>query len=186
MSIAFPSLPSANAFSAVTSLQVATPLSEALDHSIRQELGSAHERRVQTLPSYLPLPTPRTEPPDRAAHQRSVQDLLGHFRELQQATRSEISQTRTAFEHRLDEMAAALHTDMRRVHNETRHETETLHKDLFHSATTLSHVQDRLSRLEAAFDTLLQKLSIQDAAIATAPPSQPETSRRVMLKPLAR
>lgn len=183
MPIAFPSLSTVNAFTPVTPTQVATPLSVALEHSIQQDREPAKPLPA-TPPSQPPVVT-RNEMPERAALQRSVQDLLGHFRELQHATRSELNQTRTAVEQRLDELASALHTDMRRVRSETRSETETLHKDLFHSATTLSHVQDRLSRLETAFHTLLQKFSTLEPGPSTPAPVKADVSRRTVLKPLA-
>lgn len=184
MPIAFPSLSAVNAFTPVPPTQVATPLSVALEHSIEQEREAA-KTHLSTPLSQRPAVT-LTEVPERAALQRSAQDLLGHFRELQHATRSELNQTRTAVEQRLDELAAALHTDMRRVSNETRSETETLHKDLFHSATTLSHVQDRLSRLETAFNTLLQKLSALEPGPSTPARVKADVSGRTVLKPLAR
>lgn len=184
MPIAFPSLSAVNAFTPVTPTQVATPLSVALEHSIQQEREAAKTHLTTPL-SQRPAVT-LNEVPERAALQRSAQDLLGHFRELQHATRSELNQTRTAVEQRLDELAAALHTDMRRVRSETRSETETLHKDLFHSATTLSHVQDRLSRLETAFNALLQNLSALEPGPSTPARVKADVSGRTVLKPLAR
>lgn len=184
MPIAFPSLSAVNAFTPVTPTQVATPLSVALEHSIQQEREAAKTHLTTPL-SQRPALT-INEVPERATLQRSAQDLLGHFRELQHATRSELNQTRTAVEQRLDELAAALHTDMRRVSNETRSETETLHKDLFHSATTLSHVQDRLSRLETAFNALLQNLSALEPGPSTPARVKADVSGRTVLKPLAR
>jgi len=182
MSIAFPSLPSADAISSVSPAQVATPLSAALEQGIRQDQLSDSIHRQ--LPPLTPSSEAKMPEPDRASVQRSVQDLMGHFRELQHATRSEISQTRSAVEQRLDDLAAALHTDMRRVRSEAHSEVETLGKDLFHCATALSHVQDRLTRLELAFNALAAQLQALETPSAT-PPLNILPIRRTTLEPIS-
>lgn len=183
MSIAFPTLPSADAIRSISTTQVATPLSAALEQGILQDLRSEGINRQ--LPPLAPSPEAKMPEPDRASVQRSVQDLMGHFRELQHATRSEISQTRAAVEHRLDDLAAALHTDMRRVRSEAHSEVETLGKDLFHCATALSHVQDRLTRLELAFNALAAQLQVQETP-SVPPPLNILPIRRTTLEPVSR
>lgn len=122
-----------------------------------------------------PKPTqslsPSKEHPPESSHpalDRAIQTLQGNYRELQHASRSELSQTRIAVERRMDDLAEAMHNDMRRLREETLSEAATNHSDVFRCATTLGHVQDRLSRLESAFNSLQDTLRSLHPAFANA------------------
>lgn len=143
-----------------------SPPSEHLTHASPQNSAQS------------PIP-PKTHAPQasHSALERAIQTLQGNYRELQHASRSELSQTRIAVERRMDDLAEAMHNDMRRLREETLSETTANHSDVFRCATTISHIQDRLSRLEIAFNSLQDTLRSLHPAFATAlsdSPTQPQ------------
>ena len=129
-----------------------------------------------TSPNPAQSPSPSKEHLPESSHpalDRAIQTLQGNYRELQHASRSELSQTRIAVERRMDDLAEAMHNDMRRLREDTLSEAATNHSDVFRCATTLSHVQDRLSRLESAFNSLQDTLRSMHPAFASALSSSP-------------
>jgi hypothetical protein len=75
---------------------------------------------------------------------------------------------RPALETMSDALATSLRTDLRRLQEEVHATNAIASNDIFRTATLLSHVQDRLHRLESAFVTLTQTL--QTITPQTAPP----------------
>jgi hypothetical protein len=139
-------------------------------HSLYDHLWSA------TSPNPAQSPSPSKEHLPESSHpalDRALQTLQGNYRELQNASRSELSQTRFAVERRMDDLAEAMHNDMRRLREDTLSEAATNHSDVFRCATTLSHVQDRLSRLESAFNSLQDTLRSLHPAFANALSNSP-------------
>lgn len=68
----------------------------------------------------------------------------------------------------MDDLAEAMHNDMRRLRDDALSEAATNHSDVFRCATTLGHVQDRLARLESAFNSLQDTLRSLHPAFANA------------------
>lgn len=130
---------------------------------------------------------PVTENPLNQSHpaiDRAIQTLQGNYRELQHANRCELSQTRIAVERRMDDLAEAMHNDMRRLRDEALSEAATNHSDVFRCATMLGHVQDRLARLENAFNSLQDTLRSMHPAFASAlPASQSELHTPTSVNP---
>jgi hypothetical protein len=122
-----------------------------------------------TSPNPAQSPSPSKEHLPESSHpalDRALQTLQGNYRELQHASRSELSQTRIAVERRMDDLAEAMHNDMRRLREDTLSDAATNHSDIFRCATTLGHVQDRLARLESAVNSLQDTLSSLHPAFA--------------------
>jgi hypothetical protein len=141
--------------------RIAAPVANSLyDH-----LWSASSPKPSLSPS--PSKDHRTES-SHPALDRAIQTLQGNYRELQHACRSELSQTRIAVERRMDDLAEAMHNDMRRLRDDALSEAATNHSDVFRCTTTLGHVQDRLARLESAFNSLQDTLRSLHPAFANA------------------
>ena len=141
-------------------------------HSLYDHLWAAPSERLTHASPQTPAlsPTPPKEHAPQASHpalDRAIQTLQGNYRELQHASRSELSQTRIAVERRMDDLAEAMHNDMRRLREDALSEAASNHSDVFRCATTLSHVQDRLSRLESAFNSLQDTLRSMHPAFAS-------------------
>lgn len=125
--------------------------------AVAARLGSALEAHLRGAAAKSSTQEPR-QPSTPSAWTEPSFAWRGHFQELRQATSGELSRTRHLLEERLDELAQALHSDMRRVREECRAEWEINSSDVFRIATALSHLQDKLMRLESGFSLLHQQV----------------------------
>ena len=92
-------------------------------HSLYDHLWAAPSERLTHASPQKPAlsPPPPEEHAPQASHpalDRAIQTLQGNYRELQHASRSELSQTRIAVERRMDDLAEAMHNDMRRLRDQ--------------------------------------------------------------------
>ena len=125
--------------------------------SLAAELADALEAHLQRQKRAVDVaPVPVLSAPPARMHPEA--EWRGAFSELRLANASELSRTRHLLERRLDDMAQALHSDMRRLREECRAEWEICGRDVFRSATALSQAQDRIQRLEATVATLQKEM----------------------------
>lgn len=186
MPIHFPSAPTLNtAISGdLFQIEATSPVSPSPAESLSGLGAYSHFAPLWSSPSErltdtLPNPTKEHVPcASQSALECAVQTLQGNYRELKHSSRSELSHTRIAVERRMDELAEAMHSDMRRLRDDALSEAATNHSDVFRCATTLSHIQDRLSRLEIAFNSLQDALRSLHPAFANALSNSPTQAQQ--------
>lgn len=141
--------------------------------SLAAQLASALEAHLQREQQESETFPPRTlsMPLAKVAVES---EWRGALQEVRHANTAELSRTRHLVEGRMEDMAQALHSDMRRLREECRAEWETQSRDVFRAATALSQAQDRLQRLEATVAVLQNQI----ARFGTLPVEKaPDTNR---------
>jgi len=101
-----------------------------------------------------PLPQPSSPSPLPSALAANMRELQAEFREARRANQGEIERQRKAVEKRLDDLAGAMHSDMRRLNDRLGAEMTTTSSDVFRTAMTVSALQDRVQHLETALLTM--------------------------------